>query len=258
MGCNGLSGLCATAAGTGFVPLALSQTRSHQGCPPSAVLLVIFMDRIADENGWMQLTYYLWQCENLWSVVYWVTVLYIAPVANHSGSASSPLTKQLCTGKRRKLLLSSEQVPVSVGQLPVELLQLGEPPPRDHLLHVFRMTLGHKLQNHKGETATGLVIVCWTYKSNIWSHTLSTSHGSVHSVSGGACINRSVDVSFILIVCACLCRPQGISVVMRGTHEANRKFAPLHSRAHCAPLAQIKGSLCVCLLLKGLHCVIRE
>lgn len=54
-------------------------------------------------------------------------------------------TKDLCGGKGRKLLLSSEQVLVRVGQLPVELLQLGVPPPHNHLLHILRMTLGHKL-----------------------------------------------------------------------------------------------------------------
>lgn len=55
-------------------------------------------------------------------------------------------TKDLCARKRWKVLLSSEQVLVRVGQLPMELPQLREPPPHNHLLHIFRMTLGHKLQ----------------------------------------------------------------------------------------------------------------
>ena len=38
-----------------------------------------------------------------------------------------------------------------VGQLPVKLLQLREPPPHDHLLHVFGMALGHKLWETQGE-----------------------------------------------------------------------------------------------------------
>ena len=33
-----------------------------------------------------------------------------------------------------------------VGQLPVQLLELREPPPHLHLLHVLRVALGHKLE----------------------------------------------------------------------------------------------------------------
>lgn len=62
-----------------------------------------------------------------------------------NGSFAQP-TKNLCTWKSWKLLLSPKQVPVSVGQLSMELLQLGEPLPYHHLLHVIRMPLGHELQ----------------------------------------------------------------------------------------------------------------
>lgn len=66
-------------------------------------------------------------------------------------------TEDLRAGKRRKLLLSSEQVLVRVGQLPVELLQLREPPPHDHLLHIFWVTLGHKLRTTEEK---GQIIYC--------------------------------------------------------------------------------------------------
>lgn len=54
-------------------------------------------------------------------------------------------TKKLWTGEGGKLLLSSEEIPVRVGQLPVQLLQFGVPTPHHHLptnttgsvLHLF-------------------------------------------------------------------------------------------------------------------------
>ena len=42
-------------------------------------------------------------------------------------------TKNLRAGEGGKLLLSSEEVPVGVGQLPVQLLQFGVPSPHHHL-----------------------------------------------------------------------------------------------------------------------------
>lgn len=43
------------------------------------------------------------------------------------------LTKDLCSGKGGKLFLSSKQVPVSVSQLSMQLLQLGVPSPYHYL-----------------------------------------------------------------------------------------------------------------------------
>lgn len=57
--------------------------------------------------------------------------------------------KDLRCWKRREFLVSSEQVLVSVGQLGVELLQLRVSRPHDHLLHVHRARLGHKLDGKR-------------------------------------------------------------------------------------------------------------
>lgn len=55
-------------------------------------------------------------------------------------------TKNLRTWKRGELLLPSKQVPVRERQLSVELLQLREPPPHRHLLHILWMNFRYKLQ----------------------------------------------------------------------------------------------------------------